>query len=242
LTSISISDFLKKYGKFMVKRSKEKSRWHMPQLWDVTSYEYLDFAVKDLESGDSKKNRVNAVSNAKRALHRRIDTLIHYFWLGFKSQQKRWNFPTKIHTLEKLGIATPDVLSKLNKHRNLIEHEYQEPPEKDQIKDFIGMVELFLSSTNPFLETPLEFVIDGTGLSFVFDLENGIIFVKEKRKIKEELHIGKDEAWLDLPQLLISDKMLVHMRIRELGYTKNKERALKEIKKEISQLIKAKYP
>lgn len=237
-----ISDFLERYGEILVKRSEEESKWHRPQLFDISAYQYLDFAIKDLEGDDSERSRVNSLSNAKRSLHRRIDTLIQYYWLGERAKRQRWNFPKKIDVLRELGITSPDVLSKINQYRNWIEHEYVTPPAKGEIEDFIGIVELFLASTNPFLETPSELAVPSLTLSFILDLEGGVVSVRENNVKKEELQIGRESAWLDFSQLLFSERSMILKRIRDLGYVCDEQKALKEIKKEIIKQIKAKYP
>ena len=48
------------------------------------------------------------------------------------------------------GIASPRILNKVNKSRNLLEHEYRKP-KKDQVEDAIDAVTLFTKYTEKFL-------------------------------------------------------------------------------------------
>lgn len=241
MATIVIKKFIKKYGEALLDLSETKSRWDMPKIWDITSYEYLDFALKDLEHND-RRNKINALSNTKRALHRRIDTLICYLWLEEISNKKRWNFPKKVDILSNFGIVTPDILSKINKFRNLIEHEYFTPPTKEEINDFIQIVELFLSSTDIILETPKIIEVPSQNLTFSFNLDKGIIQVLKQGSLVDKVNINSDKAWLDLSPLFFSQKFHIKRRLRFFGYIEDKEKTIQIIKSEIKKRLKEKYP
>jgi hypothetical protein len=105
-------------------------------------FEYLEFARKDLETGEDTRNTINAVGNAKRALHLQVETICNGY--GYKAKCK--DFPPKLTFLRDIGIVAPKVLEKLNKIRNRIEHDYY-CPTLDEANDFIDVVELFLYAT-----------------------------------------------------------------------------------------------
>ena len=99
---------------------------------DRTALDYFEFALKDIESGDGERFKINAFSNAKRALHLQVETLANIF--GFKNGNNKRN-PNFHHYLEycnKCGVITPRILKKLNKIRNAVEHDYYSPT-KDEV-------------------------------------------------------------------------------------------------------------
>lgn len=109
-------------------------------------FEYLEFARQDLDAGEDIRNIINAVGNAKRALHLQVETICTGY--GYKSKSR--DFPPKLNFLRDIGIVAPKVLEKLNKIRNRIEHDYYSPT-IDEANDFIDVVELFLYATLSFI-------------------------------------------------------------------------------------------
>jgi len=99
-----------------------------------------------LESGSETRNIINAIGNAKRALHLQVETICVGY--GYKSKSK--DFPPKLSFLKDLGIVAPKIIEKLNRIRNRIEHEYY-CPNLDETNDFIDVVELFLYATFDFI-------------------------------------------------------------------------------------------
>ncbi|MCQ9041490.1 hypothetical protein H2C98_08315 [Vibrio parahaemolyticus] len=116
---------------------------------DRSAKQYLEFAISDFEGDDSDRGRINAFSNAKRALHLQVETLANLF--GFdasrKKNRKHISFPGYIAFIEKCGIVTPRILTKLNRVRNAVEHSYY-TPSADETENFIDVVELFLAATD----------------------------------------------------------------------------------------------
>ncbi|RDX38129.1 hypothetical protein DZA51_01695, partial [Vibrio campbellii] len=113
---------------------------------------YLDFAIEDFESPNGHKQSralVNALSNAKRALHLQVETIAKS--LGFVQQKRGFpNFHDYLGFCERCGVVTPRILKKLNTVRNAVEHEYYIPTESET-EDFIDVVELFLAATDKFI-------------------------------------------------------------------------------------------
>ncbi|SRR6266545_4426835 len=111
---------------------------------EVTPSQYLEYARKDLQDGGDPRSIINAVSNAKRALHLQVDTIANGY--GYQKLKRSSKFPAKLEFLGEIGIATPSIISKLNALRNKVEHEYA-VPDLEQIKDYCDVVELFLRAT-----------------------------------------------------------------------------------------------
>lgn len=114
--------------------------------WDLSADKYLAFARSDLRQG-STRGRVNAVGNAKRALHCQVDSVLFATGFWTRADEKGWSFPVKTELLEEMKIAAPNVLRKLNRLRNDIEHGYSLPRSPDQLEDFLDVVELFVANT-----------------------------------------------------------------------------------------------
>jgi uncharacterized protein YutE (UPF0331/DUF86 family) len=123
--------------------------------------EFLEYAESDLKIDDNH-HLVNCLSNIKRAIECQIDSLLIGFGLFEKAKNKNWNFPTKIEKLNEIGIVSPRILSKINKSRNLLEHEYT-IPEREKVEDALDVAILFIRYTNKFLYGIIQdFSLSGT--------------------------------------------------------------------------------
>src|SRR5207244_2671714 len=109
--------------------------------WSIKPAEYLGFASKDIVGGD-RRGAVNGLSNAKRALECQIDSLLLSLDL-FTKRMKRQGLPGKLKELQDLGVVAPQILAKINRHRNELEHEYV-CPDVETTKDFVDVVSLFV--------------------------------------------------------------------------------------------------
>lgn len=112
--------------------------------WEITPYEYVQFAQLDID-GTDKRSTINALSNAKRGLECQIDSLMLAFGMGTLAE--RWSVPKKLEVLQELGVIAPRILTKINRHRNEMEHEYT-CPKHDVVGDFVDVVALFVHATN----------------------------------------------------------------------------------------------
>lgn len=117
--------------------------------FEISSTEYLEFAELDIKN-TSKHGLVNALSNTKRALDCRVESVLFTFGLLKIANKNNWSVPKKLVEISSLGVLAPRVLHKLNKARNLIEHEFKYPA-VNEVEDFIDIVSLFLESTKIFL-------------------------------------------------------------------------------------------
>lgn len=116
---------------------------------DPSSYDFLDYAKQDLIDGQTPRNFINSISNAKRSLHSRLEDLCVGF--GVKKTRNWKSFPRLIDYVRSCGVVAPQVLNMLNSLRNEVEHEYIVPP-PEKVDIFIGVVELFLVATDRCLD------------------------------------------------------------------------------------------
>src|SRR5689334_2546877 len=72
---------------------------------EYSPFDYLEFAKEDLKAGSEVRNIINAIGNAKRALHLQVETIC----IGYGYKEKRKDFPPKLIFLKDLGIVAPRV-------------------------------------------------------------------------------------------------------------------------------------
>lgn len=109
------------------------------------------YFLKNAESDYNGKepNLINSLSNINRAIHCQIDFLL--YGLGWSEGKiKKMHFPQKIEVLNKIGIISPRILKKINKQRNLLEHEYKNP-KKDEVEDALDIALLFIHYSDRYL-------------------------------------------------------------------------------------------
>lgn len=106
---------------------------------------YLSFAALDLVDGKTSRHLVNALSNAKKALHLRLEDLC----LGFGAVDLKnfRTFPALIKYIRDCGLVAPRVLDRLNAQRNAVEHDYLLPVESD-VETFVDVAHLFVAATD----------------------------------------------------------------------------------------------
>ena len=127
-----------------------------PYESDMSPSDYLEFAVEDLAS-DTARGLINSFSNAKRAFHLAIDSLLHQYGLFAKHRKSR--FPEKLRLIDAIGMIPIEIMRNLNVERNLLEHEYA-VPSKTRVKEAIDVTRLLLLATERLVEaTPHEAVI-----------------------------------------------------------------------------------
>lgn len=117
------------------------------EKYDKSAYEYLQYAIDDLQDGSSSRHLVNAISNAKKALHIRMEELGEGFGMGSNNTQ----FPHMLKYLKNCGFVAPRVLDRINKYRNKVEHQYF-TPELEDVETYIDVIQLFIESTRKWME------------------------------------------------------------------------------------------
>ena len=178
--------------------------------FEIKPQDFLNYAEKDLQDTYSH-NLINTLSNAKRALDCQVDILLIAFGYYNISKNKFWGFPKKIEIIKELGILAPRVLLKVNKTRNLMEHQYVKPT-LEQVEDFVDIVALFMASTDKYiynfpddLEIENDY-LDSFWLKFSnnYEGENLRINVIYKNSENEELIITyKDIGYSELLNLIL---------------------------------------
>lgn len=126
-------------------------------------------------------------SNTKRAIDSQLDSLLIGF--GLSERAKKWHFPTKIDFLNSIGIISPRFLNKINKKRNLLEHEYKNPTE-EEVEDALDVAVLFINYTNKFIIRAIrDFYLIGEDLNCILILD------WDNCKIVFEHRVYIDDKW-----------------------------------------------
>lgn len=184
-------------------------------LFEISAKEFLTFAKSDFKDND-EKGLINALSNAKRAISNRMDEILKLSCLQKISLKNRWNVPTKMDKLSAIGIFVPGVLQrKITSMRNLLEHEYIKPKDSQEVEDVVDIAELFLASTEKYIEFGLLGAIALHGTNYV-------IFNIMSDKL--EIYTGKQEEIIDLSQIDENDLMdlakeLTNLKTNETSYS-----------------------
>jgi hypothetical protein len=114
-----------------------------PVITDVTAEQYLQYAARDLEEG-SARGAMNALGNAKRALHLTVDSLLNAY--GILARNMKISFPKKLELLDNAGLFSLSILNTLNLERNVMEHEYR-VPSSERVQEVIDIGRLLLLAT-----------------------------------------------------------------------------------------------
>jgi hypothetical protein len=169
---------------FSKKRASISWNFREEKIFEIEPKEYLQYAKLDLKE-KTKKALLNSIMNSKRAIDCQIDSIC--FNLG--NLNKRLNFPEKIVFLRKIGIISPNILKKINKIRNLMEHEYK-IPNKSDVEDAVDIADLFLASTEKFIREIYNLSFDVSMNINLRKIEKGVlttweIILKYKKKEKD---------------------------------------------------------
>ena len=110
--------------------------------FDLMPQDYLSYAGEAIET-PTDANKINCVAHLKRAAECQADTLFHVLSLSKRPQTK--NFPRKMETIAHLGLIPSRSLSKLNRIRNQMEHEYA-VPQIDDLELYFDLVAGFVAA------------------------------------------------------------------------------------------------
>lgn len=171
--------------------------------FDISPDEFLNFAKHDL-AAKYNHHLVNSLSNTKRAIDSQLDSLLIGF--GLSKKAKNWHFPAKIDFLNRIGIISPRILNKINKKRNLLEHEYRNPTE-EEVEDALDVAELFIIYTNKYLTRAIrhfnligedlfgDLILDWNNCKFVFEYP---VYVDDKYSGDASEELTADEKDYDV--------------------------------------------
>lgn len=170
-------------------RWTSRGHLHIEHNFEIKPQDFLSYAEADL-ANDYSHRLINSLSNAKRALDCQVDILLIGFGYYEISKKKKWGFPKKIEIIKVLGIIAPRVLLKINRVRNLMEHEFSNPT-NEQVEDFVDIVSLFIASTDRFIyDYPEDMEIENDEnvklwIQFDADYKNNNINIKTRSKEDE---------------------------------------------------------
>lgn len=120
--------------------------------------DYLNYARSDLKDGDTSRHLINALANAKRALHLRMEDVCLGFGAVSLSNLKGFHRLSKF--LMRCGLPAPEVLEEFNSARNSIEHDYT-IPSKAIVKIYTDVAYLFMMATDRWsARQPVEIELD----------------------------------------------------------------------------------
>jgi hypothetical protein len=111
---------------------------------DVTPEQYLRYAELDLED-TTDRGAINALGNAKRALHLIVDTLLQGY--GLLARNHKAGFPQKLELIDAAGLFSLSILGTLNLERNVMEHEYRAPA-RARVEEMVDVGRLLLLATH----------------------------------------------------------------------------------------------
>jgi hypothetical protein len=116
--------------------------------FQIKPKEFLTFGEYDLKE-NYKHHLINSLSNIKRAIHCQIDSIM--FGFGLHNKIGKLNFPDKVKKLNSFGIISPQILKGINRRRNLLEHDYEDPSNKEDIEVALDVAKLFIAYTDKYL-------------------------------------------------------------------------------------------
>lgn len=180
---------------------------YMDISFEIMPMDFINYAKEDLKTNLQHKY-INALSNTKRALDCQADRLLKLF--GYYDESKRkgklWGFSAKVELIEKFDIIAPEILKKVNRYRNTMEHHYIKP-DSNQVNDFWEIVYLFIRSTEHITSNSLpcvqyenyyseEFPVIGE-LELTTDNENGKIIIntdnRYNSKMNQKIEVTKSD-------------------------------------------------
>lgn len=122
----------------------------------VSPEEFIKWARQDINGGD-KRARTNALTNAKRALHARIDEILYSVRVRYANDWKwpnRPGTPLKLRVLRRLNIKITAIVGVLTERRNDLEHSYLLPT-LGQVRADVETAELWIERSKLYLHPPV---------------------------------------------------------------------------------------
>lgn len=184
--------------------------------FELKSEDFMRFAIRDLKDTTEERSLVNALSNIKRAIDCRTASLLCFFGVYDKSKKEDWNFPQSTDFLVKVGVLAPNILRKINKKRNELEHDFKKPTH-EEVTDFLDIAQLFFACTEQFLKNTYEKfeaslvtregkIIDYPWLEIYIDSQKGFIELelqKSNERTKIEIPASDEENYTKILSQLV---------------------------------------
>lgn len=121
--------------------------------FEIGPKDFFRMAQEDLRA-HGKHGRVNALGNIKRCIESQIDLLLYSYGFGDLSVRTDWNFIRRLEKLKGMNIVAPRILERINRRRNMLEHQYR-LPRRAEIEDSLDVAALFLAYTDAYLNKVL---------------------------------------------------------------------------------------
>lgn len=132
--------------------------------YELTADDYLGFSKNDYYLGEDVRSRINAVTNAKRAIDCQIDNILFSLRYNFKKEPqdiirkmlnqycdaesiKALKNTHKLALISALNLSPMVLISETRSLRHSVEHAYSIPKSRDA-KKAIEVAELFIGQTN----------------------------------------------------------------------------------------------
>lgn len=132
--------------------------------YSLSGEDYLKFAKSDLAEGSDIRARINAVTNAKRAIDCQIDNILYTLHYDLKNgsktisdymidkycdseSKKALKKTPKLAFISALNLSSLVLISEMRELRNSIEHIYSIPKSREA-KKAVEVAELFIGQTN----------------------------------------------------------------------------------------------
>lgn len=167
--------------------------------FDILPQDFISYAEVDLASS-YEHNLINALSNSKRALDCQLDILLLSFGYYKKSQKDQWSFTKKVDLINKLGLIAPRVLKKINKQRNLLEHQFVKP-KRENVEDFLDITMLFIASTDRY---SLNYYPTVWLKNKTFNRKYGLFSDYKNSKIKIEIYSNDKGSYVSEAKYIIN--------------------------------------
>jgi hypothetical protein len=143
--------------------------------YEISPRDFLKYSREDFKSTD-ERGKINALSNAKRAVDCQIDkilscmgvdpkkddkalwTIIENFTSKSSNSPSNKNLPVKLKFLESMNFAPAEIIESARSTRHLLEHEYKNPT-GSEVKKAIELAKLFIDATDSKLKNVWNFII-----------------------------------------------------------------------------------
>lgn len=135
-------------------------REQLVHSFPLSPRDFLAFAAADLDAAGIR-GRVNAISNAKRAIDCRVESMVCAFGyvpdrlrkqLGselsemIERQSSQTSLPFSFKFLESVGVFTPQIVDRVRILRHDVEHRFRRPTKKGAV-EALEIATLFVRST-----------------------------------------------------------------------------------------------
>lgn len=140
--------------------------------------DFQKWACQDIKGGGGRST-ANALTNAKRAIHARIDEILYALRIQYASNwPERPATVDKLKAIKRLKIPAIAIVQVLTERRNDLEHTYLLPP-RNQVEADVDTAAMWLSESESYLRPSVVL----TGLS-VKSIGRGASFATKKVTFK----------------------------------------------------------